>query len=137
MNKRNVVIALIFVNLFLSSFFLNAQSVELSRSALINKKWKMIDLTDKMIEEVYSPTKIESYYNGNFFCESIYYLSDKIDTVFVEANVGNAIKGKYIICRLISAENDNFTVLEVISVSDSALTLRNVKHTHLLRFGTN
>ena len=137
MDKQNKIIIATLVGIILCSSFLNAQNVEISQTILINKRWKMIELTDKLVEDVYSETKIKTYYNGNQMFESLYYLSDIEEVVFDVSKVGKSKIGRYIICKLIEAKNDNISVLEVIKASDSEFTLRNVKHKHLLKYRTN
>ena len=137
MDKQNRIIIAVLVGIFLCSSFLNAQNVEISQSILINKRWKMIELTDKLVEDVYNETKIKSFYNGKQMFESLYYLSDKEEVVFDESKVGKNKIGRYIICKLIEAKNDNVSVLEVVKAEESEIILRNTKHKHLLKYNTN
>lgn len=120
--------------LTLSTTSLNAQNKGVMQDYLLNTKWKMTGLIDKVYEEVYSQEIIEHYYNGDLLGKSYYYLSDTVDTLFDKSKIGKAKQGKYIISKFKDAPEDIFTICLVINADKKELIMRNIKHEHLLRF---
>ncbi len=100
---------------------------------LKSKYWDMQGMTDKTSGKRFSESIIYNYFNNELLGESEYYLSNTQDKHFKENKIGKMKMGKYIIYRNLGVP-DNFSVFEIISLTEDSMELRNVKHTHTLKF---
>lgn len=99
-----------------------------AKEILISKTWKIDGLQSDVYKITFTNTKMIMYTNGNLIGEKEYYFSNDLnqcsETGFVQANVGNAATGKYIVTKNSCVELIvvNGTKLIMKSLSNGTIT---------------
>jgi len=128
--KTNKKIASVFflINFILFSFVGLSQNKKTDIEKLKSFTWTYQGLKD--CQDIYSNNTIR-HIAGDFVGVDKYYLSDSIDSIFVEKNVGSKSNGKYLHTIAMRDKNDKrprpLSVFEIIVLTDDKLLLKYIK----------